>query len=197
MRAYPGSNVINQGRREMLRAAAISVAAAGAAFALLFAASGGVALSAQDKYALQVPDGLAFSEFRGYEDWQMIAVSQTDDTIEVILGNPAMIEAYKAGAPAGGKPFPDGARMAKIHWTKKQSADAPAPTIVPDALHDIDFMVRDSKRFSATGNWGYAQFNYDAKSDAFAREGSGTDCGYACHTIVQAKDYVFTTYPKR
>jgi hypothetical protein len=57
--------------------------------------------------------------------------------------------------------------------------------------------VRDSKRFPDTGNWGYAQFNYEAASDSFKPEGTGTDCGYACHTIVQAKDYVFTAYPKR
>ncbi len=57
----------------------------------------GMALAAQDKYALQVPGGLAFSEFRGYEDWQTVAVSQNGKLIETILGNPAMIEAYKAG----------------------------------------------------------------------------------------------------
>lgn len=158
---------------------------------------GGTAISAQDKYTVQVPNGLAFSEFRGYEDWQLIAVSQAADTIEAILGNPVMIDAYRAGVPGNGKPFPDGAKMTKIHWTTKNSADAPAPTTVPDTLHDIDFMVRDSKRFSDSGAWGYAQFNYDAASDAFTPEGSDAKCGYACHTIVAAKDYVFTAYPKR
>ena len=67
------------------------------------------------------------------------------DLIEVIVGNPAMIDAYKAGAPGNGKPFPDGAKMAKIHWNAKKSAEAPAPTTVPDTLHDIDFMVKDSR----------------------------------------------------
>ena len=94
-------------------------------------------------------------------------------------------------------PFPDGSKMAKIHWNQKKSAEAPAPTMVPDALHDIDFMVRDSKRFADNGNWGYAQFNYDAASDAFTPLGTGANCGTACHTIVKAKDYVFTAYPKR
>jgi hypothetical protein len=197
MRARSSSKVINDERHELLRAAAISIVAAGATFALLFIASGGAAISAQDKYMVQVPKGLSVSEFRGYEDWQTIAVSETEETIEVILGNPAMIEAYRSGAPANGKPFPDGAKMAKIHWTKKTSAEAPAPTTVPDALHDVDLMVRDSKRFSDIGNWGYAQFNYEAASDTFKPEGEGADCGYACHTIVQAKDYVFTAYPKR
>src|SRR5882724_8009188 len=115
---------------------------------------GGRAMSAQDRYSLQVPNGLAFSEFKGYEGWQAIAASQTGELIEVILGNPAMINAYRAGVPANGKHFPDGAKMAKIHWNAKKSAEAPAPTTVPDTLHDIDFMVRDSRRFPDIGIWG-------------------------------------------
>ena len=161
------------------------------------AALGGIALAAQDKYSVKVPNGLAFSEFRGYEDWRTVAVSQSGDLIEVILGNPVMIDAYRAGIPGNGKHFPDGAKMAKIHWKAKKSAEAPDPTTVPDTLHDIDFMVRDSKRFADSGNWGYAQFNYDAASDMFTPDGSGSNCGYACHTIVAAKDYIFTAYPKR
>jgi hypothetical protein len=172
-------------------------AAAAAAVAVMLAVLSGRAISAQDKYTVQVPDGLAFSEFRGFEDWPTVAVSQSGDLIEVILANPAMIDAYRAGAPGNGKPFPDGAKMAKIHWNAKKSAEAPAPTTVPDTLHDIDFMVRDSKRFSSAGNWGYAQFNYDAASDTFTPDGSGADCGYTCHTIVAKKDYVFTAYGKR
>jgi hypothetical protein len=158
---------------------------------------GGTALSAQDKAALQVPNGLAFSEFKGYEDWAAVAVSQTGETIEVILGNPAMINAYRAGIPGNGKHFPDGAKMTKIHWKAKKSAEAPAPTTVPDTLHDIDFMARDSKRFADSGGWGYAEFDYDAASDTFKPMGSDAKCGYGCHTIVAAKDYVFTAYGKR
>ena len=161
------------------------------------AALGGIALAAQDKYTVRVPDGIAFSDFRGFEDWQTVAVSQSGDLIEVILGNPAMIDAYRAGLPGNGKHWPDGAKMAKIHWKAKKSAEAPAPTIVPDTLHDIDFMARDSKRFQSTGAWGYAEFDYDAASDTFKPLGSGTNCGYECHTIVKAKDYVFTAYGKR
>jgi hypothetical protein len=147
--------------------------------AVVLALLGGSAISAQDKYTLQVPDGLAFSEFRGYEDWQVIAVSQTGDLIEVILGNPEIIAAYQAGVPGNG------------------SAEAPAPTTVPDTLHDVDFMVRDSKRFADSGAWGWAEFDYDAASDTFKPLGTGAKCGFACHTKVAAKDYVFTAYPKR
>ena len=157
----------------------------------------GKAISAEDRYTVQVPNGLAFSEFRGYEDWQVVGISQTEELMAVILANPAMIEAYRAGVPGNGKPFPDGSKIAKIHWKPKKSEDAPAATTVPGALHDVDFIARDSKRFPNTGGWGYAQFNYDAASDAFKPEGTGTDCGYSCHTIVTSKDYIFTAYPKR
>jgi hypothetical protein len=165
--------------------------------AVLLAVLGGMALAQQDKYTLQVPNGLAFSAFRGYEGWQAVAVSQSGDLIEVILANPVMIDAYRSGVPGNGRNFPDGSEMAKIHWNAKKSAEAPAPTTVPDTLHDIDFMVRDSQRFPDSGRWGYAQFNYDAASDTFAPDGSGANCGFACHTIVAAKDYVFTAYGKR
>ena len=188
---------IDHNRRRFWGTAALSITAAGAAIAVVLAVSGGTAISAQDKYTVRVPNGLTFSEFRGFEDWPTVAVSQAGDLIEVIVANPVMIKAYRAGAPGNGKPFPDGSKMAKIHWKAKQSTEAPDPTTVPDTLHDIDFMVRDSKRFANTGNWGYAQFNYDAASDAFKPDGTGTDCGYACHTIVAKKDYVFTSYGKR
>ena len=165
--------------------------------AVVLAVFGGRAISAQDKYAVQVPNGLAFSEFKGYEDWKVISVSHSGDVLAVILGNPEMIAAYQAGVPGNGKPFPDGAKMAKIHWNAKKSAEAPAPTAVPDSLHDVDVMVRDSKRFADSGNWGYGQFNYDSASDSFTPQGDGAACGFSCHTIVKAKDYVFTAYPKR
>jgi Cytochrome P460 len=172
-----------------------------AAFAVVLAVLGGTAISAQekrqDKYTVKVPNGLAFSEFKGFEDWPAIAVSQAGDLIEVIVGNPRIIAAYRAGVPGNGKSFPDGSKMAKIHWKAKKSAEAPDPTTVPDTLHDIDFMVKDSKRFKDTGGWGYAQFDYDPASDTFKALGTGSDCGYSCHTIVKAKDYVFTAYGKR
>jgi hypothetical protein len=165
----------------------------------------GAANSAQDRYALQVPNGLAFSEFRGYEGWQVISVSYNGGRLAVILGNPAMINAFKAGIPGNGKPFPDGAKMAKIHWDPTKNEFAPGPPLVPNTLHDIDFMVKDSKRFADSGGWGYGEFEYDAPTAAF-RPGTSADqppqandakCGFACHTIAAKQDYVFTVYPKR
>src|SRR6202021_1946563 len=101
----------------------------------------GAEMSAQDKYTLKVPNGLAFSEFRGYEGWQVISISYNGGLLAVILGNPAMIEARKAGIPGNGKPFPDGAKMAKIHWNAKKNEAAPGQPLVAGTLHDIDFMV--------------------------------------------------------
>jgi hypothetical protein len=168
-------------------------------------AADSAAKNAQDKYTLKVPGGLAFSEFRGYESWQTISLSRSDKLVAVILGNSVMIDAYQAGIPENGKPFPDGARMAKIHWTPKKNLAAPGQPTVPGALHDVDFMVKDNKRFADSGGWGYAMFKYDAMSDTFT-PGTSADqppqandakCGFACHTVVKARDYVFTEYGKR
>ena len=164
----------------------------------------GAAISAQDRYTVKVPNGLAFSEFRGYESWPVISISQNGELVAVILGNPAMIDAYKAGIPGNGKPFPDGAKMAKIHWNAKKNEAAPGQPLVAGTLHDVDFMLKDSKRFADGGGWGYAEFEYDAASDTF-RPGTAADqppqandakCGFACHTVVKKQDYVFTEYPK-
>src|ERR1700731_1426948 len=165
----------------------------------------GAAISAQDKYTLKVPNGLAFSEFKGYEGWQSISISHNGEMLAVILGNPAMIDAYKAGIPDNGKPFPDGAKMAKIHWTAKKNETAPGQPLVAGALHDVDFMVKDSKRFTDSGGWGYGAFEYEAASDSFRPanasdqppQGNDAKCGAACHTVVKSRDYVFTEFPKR
>ncbi len=164
----------------------------------------GLAVSAQDKYAVKVPGGLAFSEFRGYEAWETISISQSARVVAVIVGNPVMIDAYRAGFPANGKPVPDGAKMAKIHWAPKKQAFFPDAT-VPGNLVNVDFMVKDSKRFADGGGWGYAVFDYNAASDTFTPgttagtppQGNDAKCGVACHTRAKATDYVFTEYGKR
>ena len=134
--------------------------------AVSMAVLGGIALAAQDKYSVAVPGGLAFSEFRGYEGWQVVATSQNDRLVAVILANPVMIDAYQAGVPGNGKPFPDGSKMAKIHWKPAKNQYFP-DTTVPGALNDVDFMVKDSKRFADSGGWGWAVFEYDAASETF------------------------------
>jgi hypothetical protein len=170
----------------------------------MLAVVGGFAISAQNKYALKVPNGLAFSEFKGFEAWQVISVSHNGDHLAAILGNPVMIKAYLAGVPGNGKPFPDGAKMAKIHWNVKKMETFP-DAIVPSTQHDVDFMVKDSKRFADSGGWGWAVFDYDTASDAFTPgtladtppQGNDAKCGFACHTSVKSRDYVFTDYGHR
>src|SRR6266513_862388 len=165
---------------------------------------GGSAMSAQDKYALKVPGGLAFSEFRGYEAWQVVSISQDGPLVAAILGNPVMIKAYEAGFPGNGKAFPDGSKMAKLHWTPKKMEAFPAAT-VPGTQHDVDFMVKDSKRFKDSGGWGWAAVNYSAASHTFSPgttadvppQGNDAKCGLGCHTIVKNRDYVFTDYQSR
>lgn len=173
--------------------------------ALSLAIAGDMGRAAQDRYTVAVPGGLALAEFKGYETWEVISLSLSGDVFAVILGNPAMIEAYKSGIPGNGKPFPDGAKMAKIHWNSKPSEEAPSPTTIPGTLHDVDFMAKDSKRFTDSGGWGYGAFKYDDASDTFAPsttddvppQANDAKCGFACHTLVESKDYVFTAYPKR
>ena len=98
----------------MTRRARKALLASGVTLAVVLAVLGGMAISAQDKYTVQVPNGLAFSEFRGYEKWQVVAISETEELIAVILANSVMIDAYEAGVPGNGKPFPDGSKIAKI-----------------------------------------------------------------------------------
>jgi Cytochrome P460 len=158
----------------------------------------GAAISAQDKYTLQVLNGLPFSDFRGYEDWQLVSVAQTEERLKVIVANPTMIAAYKAGVPGNGKPFPDGSKIAKIQWKPKKSTEAPFSVNVPDTFADLFLIEKDSKRFPDTGGWGYAQFDYDPKSDTFSPNKDGTPaCGHTCHKAVKAKDYIFHPYQKR
>jgi hypothetical protein len=179
----------------------LTIATAMLALAILARAG----ISAQDKYTLQVPGGLAFSEFRGYEDWAVVAVHHTDDLVKVVVGNPVTMGAFRAGIPANGKPFPDGSKMAKVEWRPKKSPDAPYDITVPGPVYDLDFMVKDAKRFADSGGWGYAVFKHDAASGLYAPatrthkppQGNDAKCGSACHTIAKAKDYVFTEYAKR
>jgi hypothetical protein len=164
----------------------------------------GWAVSAQDKYTLSVPGGLAFSEFRGYESWQFISVSHDGPLLAITLGNPQMIAAMQAGIPGNGQPFPDGARMAKVHYVPKNLETFPM-ALTPGKQHDVDFMVKDSKRFADSGGWGYAVFEYDADTDTFRPggendmppQGNDAKCGFGCHTIVKSRDYVFTEWQRR
>jgi hypothetical protein len=168
--------------------------------AALLGGVGSLAFAQQDRYRLKIPDGLAWSEFRGYEDWRDVAVSQTETSLKVIAANDVMINAYRDGVPGNGKPFPDGSKVTKIEWSFKRNTVSPYFVNVPDTLKTVAFIEKDTGRFPNTHGWAYAQWDYDAATDTFKPSElspSGTECGYACHTTVSAQDYIFTAYPKR
>ncbi|HEX3353629.1 MAG TPA: cytochrome P460 family protein [Terriglobales bacterium] len=193
-----------EGRTSIKRIAGLTV---GAIAIAVLAVLGAVALYAQsqnnDKYSLKSPSGIAFSDFRGYEDWAVVSSARTEaplpeEILKVIVANPVMIKAYKAGVPGNGQPFPEGSMIVKLQWKPKKSTEAPFAVDVPDVFSQAFVMEKDSKRFQKSGGWGYAVFNYDPASDKFTADAkSPSDCGYACHTPVKAKDYIFHPYQKR
>jgi hypothetical protein len=179
------------------RTVAFTVTAAAALLAAL-----GAVLYAQstdnDKYLLKSPDGIAFSDFRGYEDWSVVSSARTDEVLKVIVANRGMIAAYKAGVPGNSNPFPEGSMIVKLQWKPKKSTEAPFVVDVPDVFKQAFVMEKDSKRFPATGGWGYAVFNYDAATGKFTADPTAhADCGNTCHVAVKAKDYIFHPYQMR
>ncbi len=162
---------------------------------------GSIAFAAQDRHTLKIPDGLAFSEFDGYDTWQTVAVSETESSVKTILANPTMIAAYKSGIPGNGKPFPEGSKVVKIEWAKKKNPVSPYFVETPGTLKSLAFIEKDSKRFPGTHGWAYAAWVNDPATDALKPEAplsaSGHQCGYACHSIVAKSDYIFTAYPRR
>jgi len=161
---------------------------------------GGAILCAQDhdkeKYSLISPDGVAFSDFRGYEDWSLVSSARTEEVLKVIVANPTMVKAYKTGSAGNGHFFPDGSMIVKLQWKPKKSTEAPFVVDVPDVFKQAFVMEKDSKRFPKTGGWGYAVFN--AASGKFTPDPTAhADCGNTCHVAVKAKDYIFHPYQIR
>src|SRR6478672_13139532 len=105
----------------MKRKSKLTITLATAVLAVL----GGTAVYAQDKYSLKSPDGVAFADFKGYEDWSVVSSARTDEVLKVIVANPIMIKAFKDGFPGNGKPFPDGSKIVTLQWKPKKSTDAP------------------------------------------------------------------------
>ena len=180
----------------MLRKSMSSVAIVATALVAL-----GLALAAQekfDKYSLKSPGGIAFADFKGYEDWALVSSARTDKEMKVIVANPTMINAYKAGVAANGKTFPDGSKIAKLQWKFKKNTEAPFDVDVPDVPTQAFFMEKDSKRFpAATGGWGYAVFDHDVTAGKMTPNEAKADCGQTCHVAVKSKDYIFHPYQVR
>lgn len=150
----------------------------------------------QDRYALKLGN-LSFGDFRGYENWRVVAVSQTDTQLKVIVANDVMMNAFRQGLPAVGKTFPEGSKVVKIEWSMKKNTQAPYNVNVPDALQAVATIEKDTTRFPDTHGWAYGNFNYNAASRTFTPQGTDAKCGYACHTRVAAQDYTYTAYPQR
>jgi len=169
-----------------------------AAFSFSVAVIAGSVETSAEKYALKSPSGIAFADFKGYEDWSVVSSARTDEVLKVIVANPSMIKAYKSGVPGNSKTFPDGSRIVKLQWKPKKSTEAPFAVDVPDVFSQAFVMEKDSKRFPNSGGWGYAVFNYDAAADKFSPDAASlSDCGHVCHKAVAAKDYIFHPYQKR
>jgi hypothetical protein len=137
----------------------------------------------------------------GYRDWQLIAVNQLlfagkGEQLRAQLGNDIAIKAFKEGT----LPFPDGAIIAAIHWTRVSSEDnnkvldVPFPgtqSFVIGSLVNVQFMVKDSQKYAATGGWGFADFKDGKPGDKALHE----TC-FPCHMPAKDRDYVFARYAR-
>ena len=135
----------------------------------------------------------------GYRDWKLIAVDQLlvpgkTDQLRAQFGNDITIKAFKEGT----RPFPDGAIIAAIHWTRVPSEDnnkvlaGPFPgaeSFVVGSPVNVQFMVKDSKKYAATGGWGFADFMGGKPGDKALHE----TC-FPCHMPAKDRDYVFARY---
>ncbi len=130
----------------------------------------------------------------GYRDWRLISVAREEgnlDDLRAILGNDLAIKAYREGQ----LPYPDGTIIARLAWDyvpseennkvfgRRQSWVAGPPK------NGVQFMVKDSGKYAATGGWGFAQFNDGKPAD----EAVHNTC-FACHEPARARDFVFTRY---
>ena len=137
-----------------------------AVIAVVLAVFGGMAVATQDKYAVQVPNGLALSELRGYEDWQPVAVvtPKLDHSDRSPIPNdrrqPDRLSRQRQAFPRRRQDGED-----RMEPEKERERSPIRRCRVPA---DVDFMVKDSKRFADSGGWGWAVFKYDAASDTFS-----------------------------
>ena len=129
----------------------------------------------------------------GYRDWKLISVAHEEgnlNDLRAVLGNDVAIKAYREGK----LPFPDETIIARLAWTyvpseENNKAFGRSQSFVPGSATNVQFMVKDSKKYAATGGWGFAQFK-DGKPD----EKAALKTCFPCHEPVKARDFVFTQY---
>jgi hypothetical protein len=163
-----------------------------AAVALLIVAIGFV-LPAHRRFSAQTTPINGIQIPRGYRDWKLISVAHEAGSlndIRAVLGNDVAVRAYREGKVA----FPDGAMVARLAWNYTSSEEnnkvfGREQSFVAGSPTNVQFMVKDSKKYAATGGWGFAQ-STDSKPINQAEPGK---C-FSCHQPVQARDYLFTRY---
>jgi hypothetical protein len=169
----------------------IGVGALAGAVTFMAAASGQADEESAPIYGVKMP--------ANYREWKLIAVDNLvvagkTDQLRAQLGNDVAIKAFKEGKV----PFPDGAVIAAIHWTRVQSEGnnnvlaGPFPgaqSFVVGSPVNVQFMVKDSKKYAATGGWGFADFRGGKPGDKALHE----TC-FPCHAPAKDHDYVFTHY---
>lgn len=129
----------------------------------------------------------------GYRDWRLISVAHEEgnlNDLRAVLGNDVAIKAYREGK----LPLPDGAIITRLAWSYVPSEDnnkvfGRQQSFVPGPPTNVQFMVKDSKKYASTGGWGFAQFK-DGKPDPKA----DLNTCFPCHVPVKDRDYLFTRY---
>ncbi len=164
--------------------AAISVAFAATGFGQSTSNTGGATPPGRAEPASSPIFGVTVPP--GYRQWEIVAPSQETgslDELRIVLGNPQAIKAYRDGA----LPFPDGTVLAKLAWKRVQSTEF-TPAYVPGAATTVQIMVKDSKKYAATGGWGFGRFINGEPTD----EAQHRTC-FVCHAAnVKAHDFVYT-----
>jgi len=176
-----------EGDTSMNRITFISVAAAFLASLLTFApyVSGHTDEKASQNYEGKIP--------AGYRDWKLISVAHEAgnlNDIRAILGNDVAIKAYREDK----LPFPDGTIIARLAWKYVPSEEnnkvfGSEQSFVAGSPTNVQFMVKDSKRYTATGGWGFSQFTNGKP----VNEAEPETC-FRCHEPAKARDFVFTHY---
>jgi hypothetical protein len=168
----------------MISAAAIAL---GGALSLTVPSSGLAGQAASPTADVKLPSG--------YRDWKLISVAHEEGSLNdmrAILGNDAAIDTVRAGR----RPFPDGSIIARLAWSydalaeSEQAFGRPQSFIAGAPKNGVQFMIKDARKFAATGGWGFVQFNDGELADPAM---GGTAC-FSCHEAVEKHDFVFNRY---
>jgi hypothetical protein len=167
-------------------ALAIVIATRASVIAYLVTASGQAGENSAPVYLTEIPSG--------YRDWKLISVAHEEGDLHsfaVVLGNDVAIKAYREGK----LPFPDGAIIAALHYSHVPSEEnntvfGREQSFVPGPATNIQFEVKNSKKYAATGGWGFGHFYPNGKP---ADEALLKTC-FPCHAPAKARDFVYTRY---